>query len=217
MRTMRTGFTAARNAALAVLLVLGVAASSQASPLDVPLQPYPAILAGFITTTYNSATGDFRSEGWTQTLDTGSGQQSFTNKFLLTAKITTAGVATSGSLAITPLTAGSTPLLASTTLTAFGFDKVVGGTLEFLFAPVTGSLVAPTGGLYTPDKPIDVMIKGLGLKFPGNFTTSWSSSSNTAQIMVDPPLTVPEPATLLMFALGAGGIGYLRRRQSARG
>jgi hypothetical protein len=201
MKKMRSGLRMLRAASLAAFLVLSLSSPSQATPLDVPLQPYPAILAGFITSSYNATTGVFEARGWTTTLDTGNGagQQSFMNEFLLRANISKTGVASNGLLQIG--TGGS--LLNSTALVAFGYDKAVGGMIEFLFAPVSGSMVA--SGLYEPTKPIDVLLYGMGTRFPGNFNNTWASTNNSAQIKVDPPATsVPEPATLTLMMLAAG-------------
>ena len=63
MKKMRPGLRTLRAASLAVFIVLSLSSPSQATPLDVPLQPFPAILAGFITSTYNATTGVFEAKG----------------------------------------------------------------------------------------------------------------------------------------------------------
>jgi hypothetical protein len=216
MKKMRPGLRTLRAASLAVFIVLSLSSPSQATPLDVPLQPYPAILAGFITTSYNATTGVFEAKGWTTTLDTGdgAGQQSFMNEFLLRATINkTTGTASNGLLQIG--TGGT--LLNSTSLLNFGYDHATGGMVEFLFAPVSGSMV--TSGMYEATKPVDVLLYGMGTRFPGNFNTSWASSNNSAQIKVDPPvpggpISVPEPATLTLMMLAAGGLFTRERLRS---
>jgi hypothetical protein len=208
MKKMRPGLRTLRAASLAVFIVLGLSSPSQATPLDVPLDPFPAILAGFITSSYNATTGVFEAKGWTTTLDTGNGagQQSFMNEFLLRANISKTGVASGGILQIG--TGGA--LLNSATLLSFGYDHATGGMLEFLFAPVSGSMV--TSGMYEPTKPVDVLLYGMGTRFPGNFTNTWASTNNSAQIKVDPPaVSVSEPATLTLMLLAVGGL-FTRER-----
>src|ERR1043166_4145842 len=92
VRTWRTAF-------LAVFLVLGLSAASQAGPLGVSIDPFPDITAGMITTTYNATSGAFAANGWALTLNTGSGAQNITTNFRLQATIDSAtGTFSGGSL-----------------------------------------------------------------------------------------------------------------------
>ena len=215
MKKLRSGLRTLRVGSLAVFILVSFSSTSQATPIQppVPLDPYPAILAGFITSTYNVNTGLFEARGWTTTLDTGApaGQQSFMNEFLVRANISKEGIASSGSLAIG--TGGS--LLASGTLLQFAYDHVSGGMIEFLFAPVSGSMV--DSGLYVAAKPVDVLLYGLGTRFPGRFDVSWAASNGSGQIMVDPPppTSVPEPSTLTLMLLATAGLFTRGRLRSA--
>src|SRR6185503_6240377 len=92
MINRRTGIRAMKRGLLAVFLVFALSSVSQAGPLNVNIDPFPNILASFITTTYIATTGAFTANGWAMTLDTGTTQTSITQPFVLTANITNAGV-----------------------------------------------------------------------------------------------------------------------------
>jgi hypothetical protein len=213
MINRRAAIRAVKRGLLAVFLLLGISSVSQAGPIGVPVDPYPSIVGGFITSTYNATTGAFAANGWALTLDTGGGKLGITTTFKLLATIENTGVARNGTLTVGSATA---PLLFSTNLLQFGFNAVSGGALEFLFAPIAGSYIP---NIYLAEKPLDVLLTGLGTGFPGAFTTSWSSSSNTVEIKEDGPLEpspAPEPSTLLVMLAGAGGLyGGLRKRVGA--
>ena len=208
MISRRTGIRAMKRGLLAVFLVFTISSVSQAGPLNVNIDPFPNILAGYITTTYIASTGAFTANGWALTLDTGTSQTSITSPFILTATISNAGVATNGNLSVG--TAGS--LVNSGSLLAFAFNPVTGGALEFLFGSPGGNYVP---SLYAQGKPIDVMLT-VGNSFLGNFSSNWSSSSNTGMVREDPPDTTanPEPATILLMLTGAGALyGAGRKRK----
>jgi PEP-CTERM motif-containing protein len=213
MINRRRGIRAVKRGLLAVFLVLTISSASQAGPIGVVIEPYPSILAGFITSTYNATTGAFAANGWALTLDTEGASQSLTTfpGFTLLATIDkTSGVATNGSLTIGSV---GSPLLRSLNLVGFAFERVQGGALEFLFS------AASTSGSYVPSvysglKPIDVMLT-VGNTFTGTFASSWSSSSNSAQIREDAPaVDTPEPATLLLILAGAGVLYRQRRKRN---
>jgi hypothetical protein len=205
MINRRAGIRAMKRGLLAVFLVLTISSASQAGPLGVTIEPYPNILAGSIITNYNATTGAFIANGWALTLDTGTSQTPITTTFKLLATISKLGVASGGNLTI-----GSdlSPLLRSVSLIGFAFNPVQGGVLEFLFAPPSGTYA--TASLYDPTKPVDVML-AVGNTFLGNFTNSFTSTSNTAQVRMDPPPdATPEPSTLLLMLAGAGALARYR-------
>jgi hypothetical protein len=143
-------------------------------------------------------------------LNQGSGAVPYSNtKFVLTAKISNAGVASSATLNL-----GGGTLLSSSSLMNFGFYAVPGGTMEFLFTNMSGSLVP---GVYDPIKPLDVMLTGVGTAFTGAWTSSWSSTTNaSAAIREDPPIEAPEPSVLLLTLVGVAALGVNRARRNHR-
>jgi hypothetical protein len=194
----------------AAMLLFTLSSNTEANPLDVVLDPYPVILAGFLNASYTVSTGSLVINGKTKTIDKGTGQTSFSNPFQVRATISSAGIASGGQMTIG--TGGT--LLSSLNLLQFGYDPLSGGAIEFLFGSPSGSLVMDST---FPDKPVDVIFRGL--TFPGSWAADWTSTSFSAmaEIRSDPPVGTPEPATLLLMLTGAGGalVRRYRRRPSA--
>jgi hypothetical protein len=207
MTQPRSTSRAFQRVILALFLVVTLSSASEAGPLGVEIRPFPVIVAGFITSSYDGTT--FVAEGVARTLqEDGQPRETFPLNpvFRLTANIDSAGVATSGEFSI----AGG--LLGSTTLLGFAFVPSAGGVMEFLFAPATGSLV--DDGTYDETEPIDVMLSGVGPAFNGSWAASWQSTAfATAMIREDPVVTdMPEPSTLVLLLTAAAGFGLTRRR-----
>ena len=201
-----------RTAMAAALALLTVSSTSEANPLDLVLEPYPVILAGFLNAQYIASSGSLVINGKTKTLDKGTGQVTFSNPFQLTATIVGGNVSTAQ---FTIGTGGS--LLASSNLLQFGYDAVAGGALEFLFGSPSGSLITGTPAVF-PDKPIDIIFRGL--TFPGSGDSNWSSTNFAAMAEIkdpDPPKGVPEPATLILMLTGVGGALARRYRRGVAG
>ncbi len=197
-----------RHALWAVLLIFTLSSTTEANPLDIELEPYPVILAGFLNASYTVSNGSLVITGKTKTLDKGTGQVTYSNPFQLTATIA-GGTATAAQLMIG--TGGA--LLSTSNLMQFGYDAVAGGALEFLFDTPTGSLV--TDGTF-PNKPVDVIFRGL--LFPGSWNANWTSTNFAAMAEIkdpDPPQGVPEPSTLLLMLTGAGALARRYRRRPA--
>lgn len=202
-----------QRAILALLLVLTFSSTSQAGPLGVPIEPYPVILVGFITSSYDATTGTFLSDGFMRTLDDGTGRVSYPNNpFRLSANINGSGEASGGYFTI-----DGGALLGSWVLLDVGFDAVAGGVLEFLFGPATGSLVSD--GTYDAAEPIDVLFGPVG-GFPGSFGSSWTSTTYASALIREDPVPldgggtvpVPEPSTLVLTLTAVGLLGLTRRR-----
>lgn len=211
----RIGTRALRCAVLTAFLLLTVTAAGQATPLDVPLDPYPVILVGFLQIDYKAATDTFLATGWTQSINKTGTQTSFVNTFSLGATINSSGEASAGWFSVAPA-GGGAPLLGSMTLLDFGFADVPGGALEFLFSAPTGTLATTAPVVYGPD-PVDVMFYSVGSTFTGAnaWASDWSSMFKaTAEIRSDdPPTPAPEPSTLLLLLVGLGGAGISARRR----
>lgn len=217
MNRNRVGTRTLRHVLLIATLVFAPAAASYANPLNVPLDQFPVILAGFTSVSYNAGTGAFTASGATKTLDKGTGPTAYAKQFTLTATINSVtGVASTARLTVGPNI--GTKYLSAVTLLQFGYDPVSGGALEFLFAPPTGALV--TDGTYSGTKPIDVIFRGL--TFPGTWASSWTNGNTAAyaEIRSDGPpppedsTAVPEPSTLLLLLTAVAatvGRGHRRR------
>jgi hypothetical protein len=186
-------------------MVLTLSSISQAGPLGVEINPFPVIQIAFVTSSYDAVTGAFLADGFMRTLDTGSGRVSYPNpKFRLLANINNSGVATGGSFSI------DGDLLGSSILLGFAY---IPGTLEFLFGSTTGTLVSD--GTYDATMPIDVMFSGTATALPTSFASNWQSTTySSALIREDPPTVtaVPEPSTLILTLVAAGGATFRRFR-----
>ena len=196
---------AVQRAILALLMVLTLSSVSQAGPLGVNISPFPVIQVAFITSTYDLASGTFLANGFMRTLDEGAGRISYPNpKFTLSATIDSAGAWSGGSFSI------DGGLLSSSLLVGFAY---VPGTLEFLFGGVTGSLV--DDGTFDATEPIDVMFSGSATALPTSFTSSFQSTTFSSALVREDPEPVPEPSTLILTLVLAGG-ATLRRLRSRR-
>jgi hypothetical protein len=207
-RTSRT----LQRAILALLMVLTLSSISQAGPLGVEITPFPVIQVAFVTSTYDALTGAFVADGFMRTLDEGTGRVSYPNpKFRLSAYIDnagqmiTSGVNSGGSFSIDGGLLGSTILL--------GFAYIPGTTLEFLFGPATGTLVSD--GTYDATEPIDVMFSGTATSLPSSFTSNFLSTTYSSVAIREDPAPVPEPSTLMLTLVAAGGV-VLRRFRPRR-
>jgi hypothetical protein len=190
-------------------MVLTLGSISQAGPLGVDIKPFPIIQVAFVTSTYDAVTGAFVADGFMRTLDEGAGRVSYPNpKFRLSAYIDnsgnmmTSGPNTGGSFSIDGGLLGSTILL--------GFAYIPGNTLEFLFGSATGSLVSD--GTYDATEPIDVMFGGAATSLPSSFASSWQSTTYSSALIREDPATVPEPSTLVLLLMAAGGATLRRFR-----
>jgi hypothetical protein len=84
----------------------------------------------------------------------------------------------------------------------------------------TNVLIVPLGyvsGASVSDSAVydDETFAGLGMD-PGTYTWTWGSGANTDSftIQVGPASSVPEPASLALFAPALAGLGVTRRRRS---
>src|SRR5688572_30584302 len=112
MINRRRGIKAVKRGLLAVFLLFTASATTQAGPLGLPVDSFPSIMAGMITSSYNATTGAFVADGFAMTLDRGTGKLGITTGFKLLATIERSGTVTSASInignsLITPLLRGT--------------------------------------------------------------------------------------------------------------
>lgn len=103
--------------------------------------------------------------------------------------------------------------LVYTVTTAFSF---AGGGLAIAFEPL-GALLADASvgfglvGALNASDPSGLFVgRFYGVPLPGPGASVFVDSANIGNFQIEP---VPEPATLLLFASTAAGLGYLARRR----
>jgi hypothetical protein len=197
-----------------VLCVAAVAGlSAVGSATTIRLLPAPDVMGTFLDASYDGVSGVFTVAGYADSaivfqtelpvfyaIDGGS--------FSLTAMVSNAGVASSGSLTISGCIAAlagspgcsATPLLQSTVLSFFDFVPGVDGQLTLGFSFLTGDL----SPLYRRLAYAQLNLIG----FPGSFASSFSTSdfANVADVGT----AIPEPSTNWLFLPAAGMVFYLR-------
>jgi hypothetical protein len=199
--------------AAALLSFALVCLPAQATPLNLTVGT-PDIMADFIAVNYvaGAAGNNFTASGWAETLDfDGIAPPDYNigepQGYDIVAHVTTAGVATGGTLTITgtvnsgspngsndPLSSDLGSPLLTGTLTAMGYPVSGSGELEFLFT-VTGGAAAPLFG-----SQVGVKLNESG--YVGLWTADFSNSGEG----VTDNFAVPEPMTIAMLLLGLPAI-----------
>jgi len=211
------------------VVIVGLFALAQ--PVHAALLPLtylapPDITAGFIDVFYNATLDKFVADGFAQQLDTGSPPPKAINtpgyNFHIEANVDGNGNLTpGGSFLVTgQVTVGSTtygtsnPLL-SGTVAAFGYgDQPINYDLNNFIITLTGGDLAIPLFYGNPGTQIGIDFDGnYGGAFTGSFANSFDNTGGfgpgfgTGQADVKP---IPEPATLIMAAVGAAAL--LRKR-----
>jgi hypothetical protein len=198
----------ARAGALVLGLALMTAATAQAAPIG--LSPSTPDITASVAITYGAGVFTASLAGGTGAYTPG-GEVISDLTYLLTAAIDSSGVMSSGSVSISgtiaSLGVGPSVLLTGD-LTDFGFlfdaTSPGFGLFEFLF-DVTSA--APALGFGTTGGIIMTSLDLSGGSLSGAFRGSATSDSFSS---------VPEPATLALFALGSLGLAARRRQVSRR-
>ena len=113
------------------------------------------------------------------------------------------------------------------------FTYTVGETFSFtrdddVWVFINGELAIDLGGVHGPITgavSLDTAAAALGVTTGGTYDLDIfqaerhkdgsSFSFTTSIVLVDAPIAVPEPGTLLLLGLGPSGIGFMRRRKAA--
>lgn len=189
---------------LGLLMSLLVATTGQAAPLYLDLNSEPDIFVSGITVGYDSTSGNFSANGFSQQFN--GMNLDVVDAFSLTANInSTTGVLTNGLFSIAGefnLLGFNSGTLLEGTITDFGFGTALGDPLEFLFTATGGD----AQGLYNG---LGGIILGSS-SFGGDFSTYTGGSMAVADVGV-----VPIPAAAWLFGSALLGlIGYNRRRKT---
>jgi hypothetical protein len=213
--------------AIACLAALGWGGIANAAPLNLTLNDHPDVTVNFIDVSYvaNNSPNNFSISGYNVAMDDdGVGPlldpDSFIpGSFAILASVTTAGVATGGTLTITgdyTSTLGISGTLVTGSLYDFGYDSPGSGLdyFEFRFH-VTGGLMATSQYFGVPGTSLGVIYDAYEDLFASNAVAFQSSFANvpfgdgwlssTADIA---PL--PEPGTVCLMFLAA--MPLVRRR-----
>jgi hypothetical protein len=197
---------------LAAFLTAGLAATpASATPLSMPLQTYPDVTSSFITVQYDAISDAFSANGFVSAYKPNSSTEIDYSNYLfkITASIADNGTFSSGILDMVNM-ANSTDHLLTGNLVALGFANN-DPTMQFLFNNTGGSLESDFG----LQSFVTLNYSGFdktGLGFSDNFdNVAYGDGTSDTQAPA-----VPEPSTISLLLLGAGGLLLARRRRSPK-
>ena len=201
--------------ALLLALCLALAGAAQATPLSLSLTDSPDIFSGLIDVTYDAASDLLVADGLALEFDDGTGVPLTIDSgdFHLEATIPASGMASAGSLSVLGSVDGVGPSLLTGELSDFGFVDAGGDPFEFLFEITGGALADAFGGV---GSVLGVILSDTGFQghFADNFDNLIAQIPGTGFGVADvAPLAVPEPAGLLLFAVGLGWVQLTLRRR----
>ena len=192
------------------LALLG-SVSAHGALLNLTQQP-PDITVALVQVDFTAGTGDFTAVGLPLALDLDGiappDYNILAGLFSLSVNLDPLGVPTGGDVIIggtIPGVGAISGVLATATLTDFGFVDAPGGEIfEFLFAATGGDMVDV--GLVVPGAPLGVILDAGDTGFDGTFTQDFSNGG----LGVADAFIIPEPLTIVLLI---GGFGLLARRK----
>lgn len=196
----------------ALLLASLLTRPVSAAPLNLSLQFSPDVFSSSVTVNYNSSNGAFSADGWVAAYNglTSSPDAITDYNFNITATIAADGTLVNGNLDLYNGVLDPSDHLLTGELFAFGYSDHL---LEFLFKNLQGPLQSDFGAVAA------VTLEDYGFySLPGNdrFGDSFRAQTgdyNTSDTGVP---AVPEPSTISLLLLGAGGLVLARRRRSEK-
>jgi hypothetical protein len=190
-------------AALVFALVLG--GRAEAAPLG--LTPgLPDIAASQIALSYDAATGFFTATSDAPLFYNPGSLPILLSSYTLTATIDNDGSLVSpGTVSLSGLLEGITPLSLTASLTAFGFNASGTGILEFL-----GVVTSDTNAGFGVGSAFGIIMNSqvADLEFRQSFF-----HDSTSGVSADNFHPISEPATLTLLGLGLLGLRFVRRRR----
>lgn len=193
-------------------LAIFLASPASATPLNLTLG-LPDVVSGFIDVTYDAGTQTFTASGFSLEIDDDGVAPNLaldaSGSFSVIATIDNSGNLVSGTVTITgtrtPAPSYGSPLVATSSLTGFGFNA--SGTLfEFTYTTAAGSSIGSAGSQGGIILAATTTYTSWGSDFDNLIASIPGTGSGTA----DTAPVVPEPSAAILVALA---LGYAWRRR----
>jgi fibro-slime domain-containing protein len=200
-------------------------------------KPVYNVAAKGLTSLSSATTGQANFNQWYN--DTPSINQTFTTSLIASEAVPGSGIFSYVNTSYFPVNGlgfgneGNLTNFHFTTEINTEFTYTVGETFSFtgdddVWVFINGELAIDLGGVHGPITgavSLDTAAAALGITTGGTYDLDIfqaerhkdgsSFSFTTSIVLVDAPIAVPEPGTLLLLGLGPSGIGFMRRRKAA--